>query len=206
MKQFLIAIILLLVLCMIPIAYAQEKIQVYEREFPTSMADLGIHGPVKMVKGTISAPNNGVLEEQLCYTDYYDPQGLSTKTVSYDCMADAMIEFHYTYDSLGHFISKATADGKFLQEAVYDSLGRFIYSVYTRDDGNSKPSFRYFYDEKYKLLDCVTSYDEKGNMTSWIYFRYDEYHNCIEAIYFSLRDNSLPELIGKYTHEYEYYE
>ena len=56
MKHFPTAIILLLVLCMIPIAYAQEKIQVYEREFPTSMADLGIHGPVKMVKATLSAP------------------------------------------------------------------------------------------------------------------------------------------------------
>ena len=303
-------ITLLLAFGMVLVARAQERIQVYVREFPTSMVDLGIQGPVKMVKIADSATYNGVFEEQVCDTYYFDTKGRLTKWVFNYYNVNVWEEYNYTYDSLGRFLSCASTDGKFLQEAVYDSLGRFIYSVYTRGDGNPKPSLRYFYDEngrcirneyrptideeelgyelmrhlfryddaghcieavevvdgdtsyvkrviydekgnvieylcetaydssrsiyfynkenllvksehyndnhlwyesfseydEHLLLDCSTTYDAEGNMDDWIYFRYDEYHNLIESIWFSLKDNCRPEIRAKYTYKYEYYE
>lgn len=310
MKFHPILITLLLAFCMLPVARAQERIQVYVREFPTSMADLGIQGPVKMVKIADSATYNGVFEEQVCDTYYFDTKGRLTKLVFNHYNVNVWEEYNYTYDSLGRFLSCASTDGKFLQEAVYDSLGRFIYSVYTRGDGNPKPSLRYFYDEKglcvrneyrptideeelgyelmqhlfqyddaghciekaevvdgdtsyvkrviydekgnviehlfetaydssrsiyfynkenllvksehyndnhlwyesfseydeHLLLDCSTTYDAEGNMDDWNYFQYDEYHNLIESIWFSVKDNCRPEIRAKYTYKYEYYE
>lgn len=310
MKFHPTVITLLLAFCMLPVARAQERIQVYVREFPTSMVDLGIQGPVKMVKIADSATYNGVFEEQVCDTYYFDTKGRLTKLVFNHYNVNVWEEYNYTYDSLGRFLSCASTDGKFLQEAVYDSLGRFIYSVYTRGDGNPKPSLRYFYDEKglcvrneyrptideeelgyelmqhlfryddaghcieavevvdgdtsyvkrviydekgnviehlfetaydssrsiyfynkenllvksehyndnhlwyesfseydeHLLLDCSTTYDAEGNMDDWNYFQYDEYHNLIESIWFSLNDNCRPEIRAKYTYKYEYYE
>ncbi len=88
-----------------------------------------------MVKIADSATYNGVFEEQVCDTYYFDTKGRLTKLVFNHYKVNVWEEYHYTYDSLGRFLSCASADGKFLQEAVYDSLGRFIYSVYTRGDG-----------------------------------------------------------------------
>lgn len=312
MKSHPIVIILLLAFWMIPIARAQERIRVYEGEFPISMADLGIQGPVKMVETTVSTRYDGVYEEQCGNIYYFNTKGLLTKDVRYDYMSDDRIEHLYSYDSLWRFLSRVSTDGKYLQEAVYDSLGRFSYSVFTKGDGKPKSSRRYFYDEnglcvrneykltiddwelgyelmqhlfryddaghciekavvedgdtsyverniydekgnvieqlyetindsstdrtiyfynkdnllvksenyynnaliceyfyeydEHQLTDCITSYDEKGNMTSWIYVRYDEYSNPIESIWFSLDDNCRLEIRAKYTYEYEYYE
>ena len=85
-----------------------------------------------------------------------------------------------------------------------DSSIPFIPEVMDNDNHLWYESFSEY--DEHLLLDCSTTYDAEGNMDDWNYFRYDEYHNLIESIWFSLNDNCRPEIRAKYTYKYEYYE
>jgi len=103
---------------------------------------------------------------------------------SFDWDGDTII-YRYTYDTLGRFTSRYTTDGKFRQEAVYDSLGHFLYSVITRSDGIPKPSFRYYYDESGRCIrnEYVPTFDAEylGYTIMTHPFFYDSAGNCIET-------------------------
>lgn len=137
----------------------------------------------------------------------------------------------FQYDDAGHCIEAAEVvdgDTSYVKRVIYDEKGNVIEHLYETAYDSSRSIYFYNkenllvksehyndnhlwyesfseYDE-HLLLDCSTTYDAEGNMDDWNYFRYDEYHNLIESIWFSLNDNCRPEIRAKYTYKYEYYE
>lgn len=176
-------LILLIAFCWIPNADAQEKIHIYENEFPTTMAGLDMKGPIKTVKITSVWTREADTISYYWSTYYFNSKGFLIREVHY--YPSDTLDGSYTYDSLGRYISAAaTPNGNVFREALYDSLGRFSHSVYTRQNGEPKPSFRYYYDEKGR---CVrreyrptADEEELGYEVMQHLFKYDDIGNCIE--------------------------
>ena len=178
--------LLLLSLCLVGRISAQINIYGVEH-FPESLSERGLHGPVKSIaysSQVITKDRTVHYSTQTFLTFNRKGQLMESMTVgeSFDWDGDTLIE-RYSYDSLGRFTSRYTTDGKFRQEAVYDSLGHFLYSVYTRSDGIPKPSLRYYYDEYGRCVrnEYVPDVDEEylGYTIMTHPFSYDSAGNCI---------------------------
>ena len=178
--------LLLLSLCLVGRISAQINIYGVEH-FPKSLSERGLHGPVKSIaySNLVITKDRAVhYSTQTFLTFNRKGQLMESMTVgeSFDWDGDTLIE-RYSYDSLGRFTSRYTTDGKFRQEAVYDSLGQFLYSVYTRSDGTPKPSLRYYYDEQGRCVrnEYVPTVDEEdlGYTIMTHPFSYDSVGNCI---------------------------
>ena len=167
---------------------AQEKIDIYDAEqFPESVSELGLHGPVKSVKYITRIMKADTVREEYGQTLYFNHIGLLVKRmyVSYGNVGEEDPCIFYTYDSLGRFESAYTLDGTFFQKAVYDSHGRFSHSVYTRRDGIPKPSRRYFYDEQGRCIrNEYRPTDDEYELDYLVMqhpFLYDSVGHCIET-------------------------
>lgn len=178
--------LLLLSLCLVGRISAQINIYSVEH-FPESLSESGLHGPVKSIaysKLVMMKDRTVHYSTQTFLTFNRKGQLMESMTVgeSFDWDGDTLIE-RYSYDSSGRFTSRYTTDGKFRQEAVYDSLGQFLYSVYTRSDGTPKPSLRYYYDEQGRCVrnEYVPTVDEEdlGYTIMTHPFSYDSVGNCI---------------------------
>ena len=147
-----LSFLVILYLCWAGQLSAQEKIDVYSLEhFPKSVSELDLHGPVKSVKFISRSMKADTVRREYGQTKYYNHIGLLIKRVSYGWFGEEDTRI-YTYDSLNRFESAYALDGSFLQKAMYDSLGRYSHSIYTRRDGFPKPSLRYFYDEQGRCI------------------------------------------------------
>ena len=178
--------LLLLSLCLVGRISAQINIYGIEH-FPESLSERGVHGPVKSIAYSdlvITKDSTVHYSTQTFLT--FNKMGQLVESLivgeSFDWDGDTLIK-RYTYDSSGRFTSSYTTDGKFRQEAVYDSLGHFLYSVFTRRDGIPRPSLRYYYDEQGRCVrnEYVPTVDEEYlGYTIMIHpFSYDSAGNCI---------------------------
>ena len=166
---------------------AQEKIDIYSGEhFPESVSELDLHGPVKSVKYIIRTMKADTVLSEYGHTLYFNHIGLLVKKIYLSYKREGEEETYiYTYDSLNRFESAYTLDGTFLQRAMYDSLGRYSHSVYTRRDGIPKPSRQYFYDEQGRCIrnEYKPTADEYNldYMVMQHPFLYDSVGHCIET-------------------------
>jgi len=179
-------------LCLIGRLSAQEEITIYVNEFPKSLSDLDIHGPVKSVKWTYLLYWENSIDDRIIEYRYYNRIGQLVKDISIyerDSWDGDTVIYHndtviycYTYDSLGRFESKFSPKGKFCRQAVYDSLGHFSHSV-THSDGISKPNRRYYYDDQGHCIrdEYIPTIheDELGYMIMQHVFQYDSVGHCI---------------------------
>ena len=180
-----LSFLVILYLCWAGQLSAQEKIDVYSLEhFPKSVSELDLHGPVKSVKFISRSMKADTVRREYGQTKYYNHIGLLIKRVSYGWFGEEDTRI-YTYDSLNRFESAYALDGSFLQKAMYDSLGRYSHSIYTRRDGFPKPSLRYFYDEQGR---CIRNeYRPTANEYELDYlvmqhpFLYDSVGHCIKT-------------------------
>jgi len=182
-----LSFLVFLCLCWAGQLSAQEKIDIYGVEhFPESVSELDLHGPVKSVKYNTRTMKADTVLSEYGQRLYFNHIGLLVKRiyVSYGNVGEEDTRI-FTYDSLNRFESAYALDGTFFQKAIYDSLGRYSHSVYTRRDGIPKPSLRYFYDEQGRCIrNEYRPTDDEYELDYLVMqhpFLYDSVGRCIET-------------------------